>query len=104
MLLTKPYPGCCTARIISGFGGTMTAEINRLATPSYDLLHKEISYQQRYLKGAGFAVVSATLNSDQKVADKVLRDLGWKYSRWITKRNHSDKKLRIYYKDLSEVV
>lgn len=100
-LITRTFPECCTAKVVAGFGETSTASINnRMQTTEEDLI-TQLRSIERYSRSTGNAVVVVTLNSDQKLGDKVLRSSGYKHSKWMSKTSHSNKKLRVYYKALN---
>lgn len=95
------FPHCCTAKIIYGFGGTTTADVNAYQIATKEELNLQIEAKERYAKTTGNAVVIITLNSAQKIGDKVLRSRGYKHSKWMSKSAHPKVKLRVYYKALN---
>ena len=90
------FHGCCTATILTGFGGTSTAEYGSYKQPNYSELRDEIVSQLNSTPSK-FAVVTATTNDQQTIANKVLEDLGFKHSKWMTKTQHSETKLRLWF-------
>ena len=91
------FPGCCTARILTGFGGSSTADYayrpegNRLEKGELtEFLKKQIPFHER---SGSVAIIFATTNSDQKQAMKELKDFGFIHTRAVSKRQHPDKDL-----------
>lgn len=97
------YPGCCTAVVLSGFGNSQTGE-RGLEVPADGhspeeferLVKQKLDY---YLGTMGKAVVTCTLTDEQDKEAKVLKKLGFKHSRWISKRAHRETRLRLYWKE-----
>ena len=99
------FPQCCTANILIGMGRSHTAGYDAmLASGSNGTTDTEMAVQFiRHMDSAkrqGIATLVVTLNSDQAQANRVLesmRKLGWRSSNWMTKRNHKETQLRIWY-------
>lgn len=99
-MVTVDFPACCTAVIMKDFGESGVAEGgDKLYTEKQieSYINKTINIQRKY----GKAMVVATTNSEQKVANKVLRKLGFKYSKWSSKNQHKNTKIRLWYKSLN---
>ena len=92
---TKEFPLCCTAKVICDFGGTRTSEGDWGATDEKKL-RREIKDQLRW-QSKGTVLVAIT-NSTQKVASKVLRELGFFHSKWMSKSQHRSTKIRLWWK------
>ena len=103
MLLTAPITGCCTGRIIYGFGHSYVASNGPIRGFPVEDIKKELAELEGVYSRMGMAVVVITLNSDQTTEDKVLRDAGYSHSRWISKKQHPETKLRVYYKPLDQL-
>ena len=91
----KAFPLCCTAKIICDFGGTRTSEGNQGATNEKKLKFDIQSKLDWYPKGT---VLVATTNSTQRVANRVLKELGFFHSKWMYKSQHRSTKLRVWWK------
>ena len=99
------FPQCCTANILIGMGASATAGFDAMqASRSNGTTDAEMASQFiRHMDNAkryGLATLVVTLNSDQTQANRVLesmRKLGWRSSNWMTKRNHKETQLRIWY-------
>lgn len=99
------FPQCCTANVLIGMGRTNTAGFDAMqasltnGTTDTDMAKRFIN-QMDSAKRQGLATLVVTLNSDQTQANRVLesmRKLGWRSSNWMTKRNHKETQLRIWY-------
>ena len=99
------FPQCCTANVLIGMGASHTAGFGAMeasrtnGTTDVDMTNQFIR-QMDYAKRQGLATLVVTLNSDQTQANRVLesmRKLGWRSSNWMTKRNHKETTLRIWY-------
>lgn len=99
------FPQCCTANILIGMGESPTASFNAMqasgsnGTTDTDMASQFIRHMD-FAKRQGLATLVVTLNSDQTRANRVLesmRKLGWRSSNWMTKRNHKETQLRIWY-------
>lgn len=99
------FPQCCTANVLIGMGRTHTAGYDAMrasvsnGTTDMDMT-KQFIQQMNSAKRQGLATLVVTLNSDQTQANRVLesmRKLGWRSSNWMTKRNHKETQLRIWY-------
>lgn len=101
MQLTS-FAGCCTAKIITGLGGTATAEhgrgLNITDRHMKELLREKVDYCRRM----GYAVVTITTNNQQEQANRVLEEEGWEGSTWMSKTQHPETKLRLWWKPTQE--
>lgn len=90
-----PFPYCCTARILAGFGETDTADYGaRPETPyTEESMFKEVVDKLEEAHRAGQAMVFATTNSEQKTANAVLPRVGFEKIEATAKANHSDVQL-----------
>lgn len=95
------FPFCCTAKVLHGFGGTPTAQSGTGSLLTYKAYREQLASLEESNRRYGYAVLVVTLNSDQKKADKVLLERGYIASPWMSKPNHPDKKLRLYYLPLN---
>lgn len=89
-----PFAGCCTARILTGFGQTFTAEHQYRPEQPYT---EKTMFQEllSHLETAGrnnVATVISITNSDQTIAATVLPRAGFvEVQKELAKRQHADK-------------
>lgn len=93
-VMESPFPNCCTAYCIYNFGGTLTTAQDNY-NPTYDQLYREIS--DKIDENKGRYVTLAMTNNSQKVANQVLRDLGFEHTKWMTKDQHPGTKIRFWW-------
>jgi hypothetical protein len=97
------YPGCCTAVVLSGFGNSQTGMRGHdvpAGGHSPEEFERLVKYKLDYcLRDMGKAIVTCTLTDEQDKEAKVLKKLGFKHSRWISKRAHKETRLRLYWKE-----
>lgn len=86
------FPGCCTAKIITGFGGTNTAEHRyRPAVPfTENTLFAALTELLEKAHRQGQAMVFATTNTAQELPNKVLPRIGFQKVEESKKSNHSE--------------
>lgn len=97
----KDFPYCCTAAILYNFGESYAAAGGGYE-PDAKAFEKTILEEIKTHKVYGYAMITAITNSQQKCANKVLRRLGFKSSRWMSKTAHQDTKIKLWYKQLGE--
>ena len=87
-----PFPGCCTAGIITGFGGTGTAEHRFRPVAQYDenTMFEETKTLVEQAHRNNWAMVFATTNSEQKLANKVLPRIGFQKIEETAKLAHKE--------------
>lgn len=102
------FPGCCTAKILTGFGETEYGEYrfrpegNKLKDGE---LTEYLNKQVPWLKRSGqYALVFATTNSHQKTAIKELEAFGFQRTPEVAKEAHHDANLIGWYYVVGEVV
>jgi hypothetical protein len=92
---SQAFPNCCTAKILSDFGGTNLSAGNQAPT-SEDGMRAWVQQRMQYVsRGHVFVVIT---NSAQDVANRVLRELGFSHSKWMSKAQHSESKMRLWWK------
>ena len=97
---TVNFPACCTAIIINNFGESAVAEGgNKKYTE--EQIEKYIKETVDLHRQFGKALAVVTTNSEQTVANKVLRKLKFKHSKWVSKKQHAETKVRIWYLELT---
>ena len=92
---SQGFPNCCTARILSDFGGTRLSAGDREPTNEDEMrawVQQRMSYAAR---GQVFVIIT---NSAQDIANKVLRELGFSHSKWMSKAQHRETKMRVWWK------
>lgn len=99
------FEGCCTAKIITGFGQTGTAEYEyRPETPlTHYQMAKGMAAHMVTQRRRGDATLVVTLNNQQKAGLDVLRGLGWHVSPALHKRAHSETQLHVCYTALHDL-
>ena len=90
------FPGCCTARVLRDFGGTSLA-LDRKAGRTKVSIKRWLESQIK--NWAGHSCLIVTTNSEQTTANKVLKELGFKHSAWMSKLQHPEAKLRLWWKE-----
>jgi len=92
---SQSFPNCCTARILSDLGGT-SLSAGRRAPIDEDEIKAWIQQRMQYIsRGHVFVVIT---NSEQDAANKVLRELGFSHSKWMSKAQHRETKMRLWWK------
>lgn len=85
-LESEGFPLCCKASILFGFPEG-DREIRSMVADE-EKVRKEVQKAMDDASLSGHAVIVATLNSEQKLAAKVLEDMGWYSSAPMRKMNH----------------
>lgn len=98
----KSFPGCCTARIVIGLGNSPAADNFLSHTNTEEELKQELNQAITSARYIGDAVLVAITNDEQKKANKVLREMGWKHSKWMSKETHRNTKVRLWYYIMEE--
>lgn len=79
------FPLCCKARILSGFPqGDRVMYIDD--ADEEDIRRSVQKFMDRYWKN-GYAMLIATLREEQTTTARVLKELGWRSTGWMDKRN-----------------
>lgn len=92
------FPGCCTAKIIMGFGGTETAswEIRPKGNMTIeDELRKFLTTEIKRYKN--YATFVATTVTEQVTANKVLKEMGFVPSEPMAKNSHANTQLIVWH-------
>lgn len=96
------FPHCCTASIIIDLGESIVAE----GGPKNYSVEEIENFIRDSFKSVYCANEAATViitNSDQKRANKALRNLGFEHSTWMSKKAHKNTKIRLWWKQTSKV-
>lgn len=91
------FPNCCTAQVIFNLGSNMVPNMF-----SKDEIRTYIQGQLPLQKRYGYAVSVVMTMSQQTNANEVLEELGFKHSKWMTKTNHKNTQLRLWWYPLDE--
>jgi len=90
------FPGCCTAFVCHDLGGTSLSSGHK--GPVAKARIKEwLKKTRQNLNGKACLVVMT--NDDQQTANSVLLELGFKHSAWMSKKHHSESKIRLWWKE-----
>ena len=103
-MVTTDFPYCCTAKILAGFGESDVAEGGNRKYSEEKI--EEYILERIDIYGtpgafSGLAALVVTTNSEQKTTNKVLRKLGFRHSQWMTKHQHPETKIRIWWYHLN---
>lgn len=96
----QPFPGCCTAKIIVGFGQEANAGFTARAEQRYteETMRQEV---HRLLTGPQigrhYGLVFATLTTRQTMGIKVLTEMGFKDTEAKVKQGHGETRLHGFY-------
>lgn len=102
---TKAYPNCCTAKVLVGFGQTTTADFE--IRPEGNLLTVEqikaqLGQSLNIQRMEGRAMVSCVTNDKQINANIALEECGFQSSDWMSKQNHPETKIKLWWFPLNE--
>lgn len=95
----RQFTGCCTAKILTGLGGTITAEdeFRPKTRATVEDIKSFIGTHVNNLRVKGDAVITATTNNEQTVANQALEELGFQSSGWMSKAQHPETKLKLWW-------
>lgn len=86
-----PFPGCCTAAVLTGFGGSSTAAYGYRDDPrTEEQLFDEIGQHLDNCHRRGWAMVFATTTGQQEKANRVLPRIGFQKIDETAKSNHHE--------------
>lgn len=94
--IMEDFPSCCTAMILSQFGESEVAE-GGYEEQNFKRLKSYIEHNLKAIRSQGFAMVCVTTNNEQKITNKVLLEIGFKHSAWMSKTNHPETKIRLWW-------
>lgn len=99
-LQSRSFPGCCTMKVLAGFGETYTADYDLRGTKSEEEIR---AFLQREVRGPSkFGIAVVATNSEQKLANKILEEEGWSCSPWAKKTQHTETQVKLWYKLINE--
>ena len=91
------FPSCCTMKIISQFGGTSTCDHLTEKAVTMEEMEEQIQELIEYAVWNGDACLTATTNTEQIVANKVLLKMGFKHTKWMSKQRECWTKVRMWW-------
>jgi len=98
-MVTKEFPYCCTMKILAGFGQSEVAEGGSLIVHE-DTIRAFIERKKEEYNHLAALVI--TTNTEQTIVNKVLVSMGFKKTKWMSKDQHSNTKVRIWWLPLHE--
>lgn len=101
-MLRKEFPSCCTAGILIGMGrssvGNGESQIHSPTGWDSDLeVAQELKRKMRTEQDLRHALLTAVVNSHQKQVLRVALKMGWKASKWMSKEQHPETKVKLIY-------
>lgn len=99
-MFLKNYPNCCTAKVLTGFGQTLTADHairpqgNELPI---DSIKSEIEADLKSIRLNGYAVLTCITNDQQVNGNQALEEMGFKSSGWMSKDAHPETKIKLWW-------
>jgi len=95
---------CCTAKILSYFQ-TGPAVGPEDMYPGRDIgrTKEDLLREMREHKEAGQAMFIAFTNDQQKDANKLLKEVGFKSTKWATKTQHANTRLKLWWFALDQM-
>ena len=103
MIKASYFKNCCTAIILYDFGDTRTnnawvCRSGGVGTPrkeKYEVIKRQI---ENKIEVAGHLMITAVTNNQQKAANKALKDCGFEHSTWMSKRQHPETRIRLWWR------
>jgi hypothetical protein len=90
------FPGCCTAHVIHDLGGSQLSNGRRSPHTKAALRRWLETRINSYSGRRGLVVMT---NDDQTAANSVLSELGFRHSGWMSKQQHPESRLRLWWKE-----
>ncbi|UMO76489.1 hypothetical protein DNAM_640 [Pseudomonas phage BroderSalsa] len=91
------FVSCCTGHILSGMGQTTTGDWgSQRHNMERNDLQFAIAVRQKQLTVTRHAFITCAINNEQKQANRVLLKMGWKPSKWMSKIQHHNTKVRVF--------
>lgn len=87
----------CTVQVISGFGQEATANSRIKPDSSWTETSLRRAIIGELKEHSRKAMVVAYTTQNQKLANKVLKELGFQHTRWCSKEQHPETKLRMWW-------
>jgi hypothetical protein len=93
---SRPFPGCCTASVLFNLGGT---DLSQGRKSNFTKAKLAAWLKDEIAGAAGHEVLVVMTNNEQLVANRLLRNLGFKSSKWMKKKTHSNSQVRLWWKE-----
>jgi hypothetical protein len=90
------FPGCCTAQILYDLGGT-TLSAGRKSNYRKSDIEDWLDDELKMAEGTVCTVIIT--NDTQLQVNNLLVKRGFKHSAWMKKKQHSDSKIRLWWKE-----
>jgi hypothetical protein len=103
MIQQVKFKGCCAARIVYGFGGDVTCDINRDVDLTVEDHIEQLKTMINHLRNEWIfgqkqdPTIVVITNHMQKNANKALLKLGFEHGRWLKKKQHPNRKIRVWH-------
>jgi len=97
----QAFPHCCTATILTGFGESRVADSFYNVKPTKSQIKDFIKREIDRSIHSGDAMITVATNNEQKTVNAVLRELGFKYSKWLSKTTHPETKVRLWWYEIN---
>lgn len=99
----RQMPGCCSAKLIVGFGGTVITSVGSARQPNKGWLKHQLKQEIGYIKRDGNGLAVAYTNNQQTVANEVLQEMGFFNSGKVSKRKHPETQVIMWWLPLGAV-
>lgn len=96
---TLEFPYCCTAKIIADFGESDIAEGGNYEV-TYDSIKDGIIKKYKDWYNQNLAMFVIITNSEQITTNTVLEDLEFMCSDWMSKPQHANTQVKLWWKPL----
>lgn len=94
-MVQRNFPNCCTMKILSDLGGTAISDFGNKDYSTEDIKIELLGRIKNDSRGMACFVVAT--NNEQKNANRALKELGFKHSKWMSKDNHPETKVRLWW-------
>ena len=91
-------PACCTATVVHDFGESIVADGGNHEVTSKDI-NEYLSLVEMRMQPI-HAMIIVTTNNEQVTTNAVLKERGYISSPWMSKGQHPQTKVRLWYKNL----
>lgn len=100
----KAYPNCCTTKVLVGFGETDTSDWEIRPDNAYTVedIKKSLGKVLNLKRSRGMATVSCITNNEQLAANQALEECGFLSSDWMSKSNHPETMIKLWWFPLNE--
>lgn len=102
MVSATGFPLCCTAVVLKDFGESVVSGGTHKKPNKVKLKSEIAAKMEMYSKYGTTACITAITNSEQTVANEVLKELGFRHSPWMSKKAHPETKIRLWWLAVGE--